>query len=281
MVSEKIKSYAKLNLALNISGKNSKLHKIETIVKFVHLHDEIFIKKIRSSDHKISFIGKFAKGISKDNTISKLLKILEKRNLIKNDKFKIVINKRIPNKSGLGGGSMNAANILKYLVKKKIIKIDKKQILTISKLIGSDVILGFNSSNSILKTNSQIKYFKNCPKIYTLIVKPNIGCSTKKIYSKVRKFDKPKFNNPQKKMFNLKYLKGLNNSLEPIALSQHSQLKKIKIFLENLLRPVFVRMTGSGSAFVAYYRSKKTCEIAKRRFNKKFKYYWCIATKTI
>ena len=43
----KIKSYAKLNLALNIIGKGSSLHKIETIVAFVSLHDQILIKKIK------------------------------------------------------------------------------------------------------------------------------------------------------------------------------------------------------------------------------------------
>ena len=46
MKQTKIKSHAKLNLALNITGKTPSLHKIESIVTFVALHDEIFIKKI-------------------------------------------------------------------------------------------------------------------------------------------------------------------------------------------------------------------------------------------
>ena len=172
MIKTKIKSYAKLNLALNITGKNSSLHKIESIVAFASLHDEIFISKIKSKSHNISFNGKFSRNISKNNTVSKLLEILEKKKLLDNKKFKIKINKKIPIKAGLGGGSMNAATILNYFVKKKIIKINKKELLKISKLIGSDVILGFNSTNSILKTNNKIKYFYNCRKFYTLIVKP-------------------------------------------------------------------------------------------------------------
>ena len=48
-------------------------------------------------------------------------------------------------------------------------------------------------------------------KIYTLIVKPNFGCSTKKIYSKVKKFSKPKFNIASKHMFNIKFLKKMKN----------------------------------------------------------------------
>ena len=44
----KVKSYAKINLALNITGKINKLHKIESLVAFINLHDVIFIKKIKS-----------------------------------------------------------------------------------------------------------------------------------------------------------------------------------------------------------------------------------------
>ena len=40
----KVKSYAKINLALNVTGKLKNLHKIESIVSFVDLHDLIFIK---------------------------------------------------------------------------------------------------------------------------------------------------------------------------------------------------------------------------------------------
>ena len=43
-----LKSYAKINLALNVVGKISLLHKIESIVAFVSLYDEILIKKIKS-----------------------------------------------------------------------------------------------------------------------------------------------------------------------------------------------------------------------------------------
>ena len=281
MTQTKIKSYAKLNLALNITGKNSSLHKIESIVAFASLHDEIFINKIKSKSHNILFYGEFSRNISKNNTVSKLLEILENKKLLKDKKFKIKINKRIPPKAGLGGGSMNAANILNYFVKRKIIKANKKKLIKISKLIGSDVILGFNSTNAILKTNNKIKYFFNCKKFYTLIVKPSFGCSTKEIYSKVKKFNKPKFNNPKKKMFDFDYLKKMNNSLEPIVFSKYNKLISIKLFLQKLTKPVFVRMTGSGSAIVAYFQSKKRCDHAKKQFNKKYKNYWCIASKTI
>ena len=114
----KIKSNAKINLALNVISKSDKLHKIESLISFINLHDLIYIKKIRSKKHHIIFKGKFSKNINSKNTVSNLFKILEDRRLI-SQKFSIKIIKNIPQKAGLGGGSMNAANILKYLIKKK------------------------------------------------------------------------------------------------------------------------------------------------------------------
>ena len=277
----RIKSFAKINLALNIIGKSSLLHKIETIVSFISLHDEIFINKINSKKHNIIFTGKFSNNISKNNTISKLLKILENKNLLKNKKFKILIKKNIPNKAGLGGGSMNAASILKYFVKKKIIKVSKKEILTISNLVGSDVILGLDSTNSILNEKNEVKRFTNGKQFYVLIVKPNFGCSTQKIYSQVKTLRKPQLNNPTKKMFNFDFLKRLDNKLEEIVLSRYSHLSSIKLYLENLSKNELVRMTGSGSALVVYFKSKKACDNAMRQFKREYKNHWCIASKTI
>ncbi len=276
----KIKSYAKINLSLSVVGKSKKLHKIESLVAFIDLYDLISIKKIQSKNHRIVFTGKFKKKINSNNTVSKLLNILEKKKII-NQKFYIKIIKNIPQESGLGGGSMNAANILRSFIKKKIIKIDKKKAYEISNDIGSDVILGLEPTNSIITSKNKIVRFKKCKRLFTLIVKPNFGCSTKKIYAKVNKFDKVKNYKYSKKMFNFEYLKKMQNSLEEIALSRYPVLKEIKSYLLKLENPIFVRMTGSGSALVSYYYSKKHCDRAKKLFNKEYKKYWCVSSKTI
>ena len=59
----------------------------------------------------------FLKILEKKNTIKRLFQILDKENLLKNKKFKVKIKKLIPKEAGLGGGSMNAASVLNYLVK--------------------------------------------------------------------------------------------------------------------------------------------------------------------
>jgi 4-diphosphocytidyl-2-C-methyl-D-erythritol kinase len=276
-----LKSYAKINLALNVTGKRNSMHKIESIISFIDLHDLISIQNIKSNNHKISFYGKFSKNIKRENTVQKLLDLLDRSNLLKNKKFKISIKKNIPQEAGLGGGSMNAAAILNFFIKKKIIKLTKINIEKLCNSIGSDVILGINFSSSILKSNNQIKKFTKCPKYNTLLVKPNFGCSTKKIYSGVRKFTKPNLNYPKKQMFSSNYLIQQVNALEKIAFLKYPRLKNIKLFLKNLNSPLFVRMTGSGSAICAYYQYSKDCKLAKIQFKRKFKNYWCNVSKTI
>ena len=277
----KIKSNAKLNLALNITGKKKVLHKIESIIGFIDLHDRISINQYNGKKHLISFYGKFSKNIKKKNTVQKLFQILDKKNLLKNKKFKVKIKKLIPQESGLGGGSMNAASVFNYLIKKKIVNLNNKKIRSICDLVGSDVILGTNSSSCILSSNGSIKKIYDVPKYYTTLVRPDFGCSTKKIYSAVRKYTKSKYNKPKKSMFGEKYLTTEQNALEIIALEKYPKLKKIKLFLEKINNPLFVRMTGSGSTIVAYYNSLKSCKLAKAKFKRKYKNYWCVTAKTI
>ena len=276
----KIKSHAKINLTLNVVGKSKLLHRIESVVSFLDLHDEIRIRKIAGKNHKIRFIGKFSNGIESKNTITDLLENLDKKELL-NDRYKIIIKKNIPSKAGLGGGSMNAASIINFFVKKKLVKVKKKIILEISNSIGSDVALGLYSKNLILKSNSFIKTLSYKRKFYTLIVKPNFGCSTKKIFSKVKKFSKPKLNSVSSNIFNEKFLKKMKNDLEIIAFNAYPKLIVLKNFLENLSNIEFARMTGSGSAIIAYFSSAKKCKEAEKKVKKKFKNYWCKTSKTI
>ena len=275
----KIKSHAKINLALNIVGKTKKLHKIESIVSFLDLHDEIRIKKINQKNNKIKFFGKFSKGIKSKNTVSELLKNIEKKKLFK-EKFQITIKKNIPSEAGLGGGSMNAASVLNFFIKKKLLK-RKKEILKIANAIGSDVVLGLYKKNLVLKSNNEIKVIPSKKKFNILLVKPNFGCSTKRIYSKVKKFYKPEFNTKINNLMRSDFLREKKNDLEPIAIESYPKLKILKDFLEKLPNTEFVRMTGSGSTIIAYFNSLKKCKEASKKVSKQFRNYWCKTSKTI
>ncbi len=275
----KIKSHAKINLALNIVGKTKKLHKIESIVSFLDLHDEIRIKKINQKNNKIKFFGKFSKGIKSKNTVSELLKNIEKKKLFK-EKFQITIKKNIPSEAGLGGGSMNAASVLNFFIKKKLLK-RKKEILKIANAIGSDVVLGLYKKNLVLKSNNEIKVIPSKKKFNILLVKPSFGCSTKRIYSKVKKFYKPEFNTKINNLMRSDFLREKKNDLEPIAIESYPKLKILKDFLDKLPNTEFVRMTGSGSTIIAYFNSLEKCKEASKKVSKQFRNYWCKTSKTI
>ena len=62
----KIKSYCKINLSLRVLKKlNNGYHNIMSLITFCDLHDIISISKIGNLKDKISFSGKFKKGINK------------------------------------------------------------------------------------------------------------------------------------------------------------------------------------------------------------------------
>ena len=137
-----IKSYSKINLFLKVLKKNNKgLHNIQSSIMLLDLHDRISLKKINKKKDRIEFIGRFKKNINKNtNTISKSLFLLRKHNLIDEKKYKITVNKQIPVFAGLGGGTSNAAFLVKHFLENKV---DNKILKIFEEGIGSDFRLFF------------------------------------------------------------------------------------------------------------------------------------------
>ena len=278
----KFKSFAKINLSLNIIKRlSNNYHKVESLVTFINLSDSIYIKLIKNKKHNIFFSGKFSKNISKNNTVAKLLRLLDKNNLLNNKKFQIKIIKNIPLKSGMGGGSMNAASLLKYFFQKKLIKISGKEMHEIANSIGSDVALGLEKKNTILFANNSLKKLDFKTRIHILLVKPNINYSTKFIYSKVKKYSKQQYKTKNKRYFSKENLVNYKNDLEKIVLNKYPKMKNLNFFLNTLPGLIFVRMTGSGSTIVAYFKNKKALDTGARIFRKQYSNYWSMKSKTI
>ena len=278
----KIKSPAKINISLNVFNKlKSGYHQIETLVTYIDLNDDIFIKEIKGENHRVKFYGKFSKGIYNNNTVTNLLKVLDKREKLNNKKFLIKIKKNIPCKAGLGGGSINSGSILKYFIKKNIIKCKNKEIIDISNEVGSDVVFGLQKKKIVVLSSKKISSFNKKLGLYLVICKPNFGCSTGLIYKKLKSYNKKKLHKNINKNLNLKSLINLNNNLEMSAFNLYPKLNEIKSFMSLLDKVLFVRMTGSGSSMVAYFKSKKSAIYAKKILKKKYKKYWCILSKTI
>ena len=277
-----IKSYAKINLSLGVTGRlNSKYHKIESLVLFLKLHDEVKIKKINKKKHKIQFFGKFSKGINKENTIYKLLKILDEKNLLNNEKYFIKIKKNIPQKSGLGGGSMNASALIRFFIYKKILNFSKKNIIKLSKKIGQDVQFGLDNKIKILHSNGNLETTTKKIGLFVIIVKPNFGCSTQLIYKGIKKYSQKKLKMKTKEYLSFVNILKLENDLEKVVFKNYPKLKIVKLFMQSLPNIRFARLTGSGSAMLGYFSSKNEAINAAKLFKKKYKNYWCITSKTI
>ena len=282
MKTYRLKSYAKINLSLGVLGKNkSKFHKIETIISFINLYDEIYIRLIKGKKHLVTFQGKYSKNINNKNTVTKLLSILDFENLLNDKKYLIKIKKNIPTKSGLGGGSMNASSILNYLAKTKKINLNKEKKSKIAKKIGSDVIFGLEKKNSILFANGKVYTSSKKLGFFTVLIKPNFGCSTKRIYSQIKKYSKPQLRSSQKFSYNISHLEKAENDLEKVAFKIYPKLSNIKKSMNNLPKVKFTRMTGSGSCLIAYFSSKKASLNAAKILKKKYQNYWCFSSKTI
>ena len=283
----KIKSYCKINLSLRVIKKlNNNYHNIISLITFCDLHDVISISKTRSSGDKISFSGKFKKGINKkSNTVTKILNLLRRAKLLENRTFKINIRKNIPHGSGLGGGSSNAADLLNYFNSKMKLKLSKKKIKQLANQIGFDVPVNLERQNTLLTgKRDEILRLNQKFKLNLLIVYPNLICSTKRIYEKNKKVS---LLTPQsffciknnKKLINL--LKNENNDLEETVIKIYPKVKKIIEYIKSIKGCYFSRITGSGSACFGIFSNMKNAIYAQKLIKLKYPNYWCVVSKTI
>ena len=275
------KSFSKINLSLNVNKRlNNGLHQIQSHFCLIDLFDEIKIKKNRISKDEIKFLGKFSKNIKKkDNSVINTLKFLRKKRLI-NDYFSISINKHIPIFAGLGGGSSNAFFLAKNLLKRNI---SKKVINGMNKEISSDCNL-FLHNQGFLESLDNVKTFSKKYKLYLLLVYPNVRCSTKYVYSKVKKYSpKMKFNSKisiSKRNY-IDFLIKSTNDLQLIIEKKYPIIRNLLFEIRQTKGCYFSRMTGSGSVCYGVFQSKKEVIIAHNKIKSKYPNYWSTFVKTI
>ena len=144
----KLISPAKINLNLKVIkfDKNLQKHKLSSQIAIIKLHDVIEIKP--SNDLSVIYRDTNKKKIFvKNDIIKKTIKYFDKK-YKKKSKFNILVDKKIPIGYGIGGGSSNAASILKYLY--KFYKINPQNFFYDAPELGSDVLLFFNQTPKII-----------------------------------------------------------------------------------------------------------------------------------
>ena len=183
----KLISPAKINLNLKVIkfDKNLQKHKLSSQIAIIKLHDVIEIKP--SNDLSVIYRDTNKKKIFvKNDIIKKTIKYFDKK-YKKKSKFNILVDKKIPIGYGIGGGSSNAASILKYLY--KFYKINPKNFFDDAPELGSDVLLFFNQTPKIIDGIKSYRILKKntarWKKIYLIF--PRKKNLTASIFSHFRK----------------------------------------------------------------------------------------------
>lgn len=276
-----LSSHAKINLTLKINSKNKNdLHDIQSFFCLIDLVDKIKIEKIKTKKDKIIFKGPFAKLVNKsNNSIIILLKLLRDLKLISNY-YSVKVKKNIPIFSGLGGGTGNAASILKHLIKKKI---DKSLFEQIEKKIGSDLRLFFYQQG-FLKNLGSIINFKKKQKMFFVLIQPDVKCSTKEIYSRVQNFSKKLSFNRNKIKTKLRLISHLSKSRNELQSIVEKKYPIIKDLLKDIKKEqgcYFSRMTGSGSVCYGLFNNRIKAKKALNNLKIKYPKFWSSFAKTV
>ena len=273
-----IKSYAKINLFLYVVNKlDTGFHELNSVLSRIDLYDEIRIKD--DSLFSISYNGPYGDQVGSDDNVTKLFNYLIDKNYLKQKSFAIHVVKNIPVGSGLGGGSSNVAEIIKYLIRSDLL--DNLISTEIARDLGSDIEFFIGEGSALIsgKGNVDRRLKINSDKHF-LIVFPNIQNSTKEIFNKHSNLSGEKFsyNND----INLdEILKGTSNELEKTALVANQEMTKVREYLDNDINCKYERMTGSGSAYFAVYEDKQKAEEAIQRISEEHPNWWTYLTRLI
>ena len=275
-----LSSYAKINLSLKINSKRKdNLHEIQSYFCLINLVDKIELYKVKKKKDTIIFKGPFSKLVNKkNNSVANILKFLRKLRLISNY-YSVTINKNIPVFAGLGGGTGNAVSILKFLLKGKL----KKMVLKKAEnIIGTDLRLFFYEQG-FLRNLTNISNLKK-KELFFILIKPNLRCSSKEVYSKVQKYSKKKLLikrkiNTKSKFIN--FLSQENNDLQSIVVKKYPLINKVLLAIKNEKGCCFSRMTGSGSVCYGLFKDQITAKKALNKLKIKFPKFWFSFAKTV
>ena len=270
-----IRAYAKINIGLKILNKRDDgYHNIETIFHRINLFDEL-----RFQDSKELLLECNNPDIPTDNRnlCIKAAQILQKNYNVPKG-VKIILNKNIPIGAGLGGGSSNAAYVLKCLPKFWGIEIPKDELYQLAFNIGSDVPYFLDKGTAYATgRGEQLEYFHiNIPYWITL-VQPRVHISTAWAYTNLKlKPHKQEINLKELLIDNIEHpekLRGvIHNDFEDLVFENHHDIKILK---ENLYKQGadFVQMSGSGSSIYAFFKHENKAREAIRIFSKDFLAY--------
>ena len=267
------KGCAKINLALHVTGIQADgYHDLDSIVVFTEVFDRLFFK--RSLKNVVTLTGEFSGSINvQENSILQALKLFGNG---LTDRFSINLEKNLPIGAGLGGGSADAAAVIRFITNNSKHVIHTPEALS---KIGADIPACVLSVASRVRGIGEIVRPLDISEInlWVVLVNPDIFVSTGSIFEEVTE----KYNRPLESFIDLSstdqfidYLKRQRNDLQTIAIKKHPEINKVLATIEETEDVLLSRMSGSGSTCFGLYRNQDIAKKAVSYISKKSDKWW-------
>lgn len=247
---------AKINVGLNIVSKRSDgFHNLETIFYPIDLCDALEFIETDKTDTSLATFGIGLDADSSQNICIKAYDLLHKNHSL--PPLEVFLHKFIPVGAGLGGGSSDAAFMLRNLNIFYKLGLSVKELLEYASSLGSDC--PFFIENKPVFAHGRGELFEeiqlDLSGYFIYLIKPNVFISTPEAYKRVH----PKI--PEKPLYELikepiEHWKDLIvNDFEKSIFGDYPELERIKNELYQS-GAVYASMSGSGSAMYGIYKDK-------------------------
>lgn len=266
----RIKSFAKVNLGLEVIGKREDgYHQVRTLLQAIGLYDVLEFRSLpqdrivlRGNDRSISW--------KEDNLIFRAVVLLKDRFQVSRG-VEIEVNKNIPAGTGLGGGSSNAAMTLYALNRSWELALGKDDLMELARMLGADVSFFLEGGLCLgLERGDEITPLPDLGILSCLLVLPPFSIQTASIYRHVQSSltSQPK-DSKINKFLDSRELGLLENDLEETVFRFHPQLKAIKSLCQSQDSELTL-VTGSGSAVFGLFSDQEKARTALRELRKKY-----------
>ena len=245
----KERAYAKINLCLDVVGKREDgYHDLKMIMVPINFYD---VLEMEFAPDTTLELNRDYLPINDKNTIIKAIHIMQEKYNI-TEEFCCRLEKHIPTRAGLAGGSADAAAAIRMINRMCNLHLTKDEMIAVGKEVGADVpFCILNRPAFVEGIGEKITTFSCSPDFYLLLIKPRKGVSTAEAFHIV---DEQEGIHPDCKAMQeaLEYndydgiISSLGNSMENAAMTLVPEIRKAK---KDLLDLGFdgVLMSGSGS----------------------------------
>ena len=271
-------AYAKINLALHIRGRRADgYHSLESL--FVFAADGDLLRAEPARELCLTIEGPFAHGLESgaDNLVLRAANALRERAGIANG-ARLVLDKRLPVASGIGGGSADAAATLRVLVRLWALSIDEVDLIDIALSLGSDVPACLGSRTQwVGGRGEQLRdmQLEGLGRMPMLLVNPRIPLSTGPVFARWDGVDR----GPLEPSDLAALIEQGRNDLEPAAIMLAPVIADVLAELRAQPGAQLVRMSGSGATCFALFADKAARNRARAAIAAAQPAWWTMATE--